>query len=63
MDETIREIALTAPFTTLTSCCSDFLVNQSLSIVARHLDGHGISTKIAGKDADAGEDHIHIIYD
>ena len=58
MDEVIREIALAAPFTTLTSIKQQLLqrfpgVPISLSIVAQHLDGHGIPTKIAAKDADA----------
>ena len=56
-DEAIREIALAAPFTTLTSMKQQLLqrfsgVPISLSTMAQHVDGHGISTKIAGKDAD-----------
>ena len=55
--DAMDEIALTAPFTTLTSMKQQLLerflgVPISLSTVARRLDGHGISTKIAGKDAD-----------
>ena len=56
MDEAIQEIALAAPFTTLTSIKQQLLqrfsgVPISLSIVARHLDGHGISTvwSVAGR--------------
>ena len=57
MDEAIREVTLAVPFTTLTSMKQQLLqrspgVPISLSTVVRHLDGHGISTKIAGKDAD-----------
>ena len=57
MDEAIREIALATPFTTLISIKQQLLqrfagLPISMSTVARHLDGHGISTKIAGKDVD-----------
>ena len=57
MDEAIGEIALAAPFTTSTNMKQQLLqrcpgVPISLSTVPRHLDGHVISIKIAGKDAD-----------
>ena len=57
MNEAIQEIALAAPFTTLTSMKQQLLqrfpgVPISLSTVARHLDGHGISTKTVCKDTD-----------
>ena len=57
MDDSIRDIALAEPFTTLTNIEQRLLLQfpdtpVSVSTIARHLDGHSISTKIAGKDAD-----------
>lgn len=57
MDAAIREAALFAPFSTLNNIRQQLLLNFpdspiSVSTVARHLEGHAISTKIAGKDAD-----------
>ncbi len=57
MDDSIRDIALAEPFTTLTNIQQRLLLQfpdtpVSVSTIARHLDGHCISTKIAGKDAD-----------
>ena len=57
MDASIRDIALTEPFTRLTNVQQQLLLQflelpVSISTIVRHLDGHCILIKIAAKDAD-----------
>ena len=58
MDSSIRDIALVEPFLQRSpifsnSCCLQLLdIPVFISTIARHLDDHSISIRIAGKDAD-----------